>query len=85
MVVTNDKGQATATVSWSVNVSDNSVEVEPHAVNMITVLSSHQSPFMFPLGPNIVKVTATDGAGNTEDCVFFIEVRGKPDQICQCY
>ena len=65
-------------------MSDNSVDVDPQAV--IKVQSSHQSPVdVFPIGLNTVIVTATDEAGNTEDCIFLIQVEGKPDKICQCY
>ena len=84
MVVPNDPGKATAVVNWSVTqVSDNSVDVDPHAV--IKVQSSHQPLDVFPIGSHVVTVTATDEAGNTADCRFDIEVIGKPDQICQCY
>jgi len=70
-----DKGKPTAKVKWSVQVTDNSVQVDPNAV--IQVRSSNQSGQEFPIGANVVKVTATDEAGNIATCSFHIAVRGK--------
>jgi len=55
-------------------VTDNSVQVNPNAV--IHVRSSNQSGREFPIGANVVKVTATDEAGNIAKCSFHIVVRG---------
>ena len=69
-----DKGKPTAKVVWSIQVTDNSVQVDSNAV--IRVRSSNQSGHEFPIGDNVVKVTATDEAGNMNMCNFHIVVRG---------
>ena len=71
---TSSKGKATAKVLWSIQVTDNSVEVDPNAV--IRVQSSHESGQEFPIGDTLIRVNATDETGNTETCVFNIHVIG---------
>ena len=74
METSTDKGKPTAKVVWSIQVTDNSVEVNPNAV--IRVRSSHESGKELPIGDNVVKVTAADEAGNMGGCSFRIVVRG---------
>ncbi|KAL9973289.1 hypothetical protein ACROYT_G019721 [Oculina patagonica] len=76
-------GKATATVVWSVQVNDNSVDVDSNAV--IQVQSSHQSGQEFPIGGTVVKITATDEAGNVATCSFHVEVRDiEPPSCSSC-
>ena len=49
-------------------MTDNSVQVDPNAV--ILVRSSNQSGEELPIGTNVIRVTATDEAGNTDSCSF---------------
>ena len=75
-VVTNtSKGKPTSSIAWRVHATDNSVEVDPNAE--IEVRSSHQSGQGLPIGHNVIRVTATDQAGNVATCDFEIEVKGK--------
>lgn len=71
---TSTKGKATAKVLWSIQVTDNSVEVDPNAV--IRVRSSHESGQELPIGDTLIRVNATDETGNTETCVFNVHVKG---------
>jgi len=71
---TTAKGKATANVLWSIQVTDNSVEVDPNAV--IRVRSSHESGQELPIGDTVIRVDATDDAGNNAVCIFFVKVRG---------
>ncbi|KAL9973280.1 hypothetical protein ACROYT_G019711, partial [Oculina patagonica] len=73
-------GKATATVEWSVQVNDNSVDVDSNAV--IQVQSSHQSGQEFFIGITVVKITATDEAGNVATCSFSIEVKDTDPPSC---
>ncbi|XP_020602922.1 sushi, von Willebrand factor type A, EGF and pentraxin domain-containing protein 1-like [Orbicella faveolata] len=75
-----DKGKPTAKVIWSVQVTDNSVQVDPNAV--IRIRSSNQSGQELPIGGNVVKVTATDEAGNMATCSFHIVVRDLEPPSC---
>ena len=68
------KGKATGRVVWSVQVSDNSVDVDPNAV--IVVRSSHESGQELPIGRTAIQVTAADQAGNVARCDFTTEVKG---------
>ena len=68
-------GKHTAEVSWSVKTTDNSVSVEPSA--HVSVSSSHTSPHTFPIGRHIVRVKATDRAGNSQHCDFQVTVKGE--------
>ena len=75
-ILTNtSKGKPTSNIVWSVQVSDNSVEVDPNAV--IQVRASHESGQELPLGRTVIKVTATDKAGNMATCESQVEVKGK--------
>lgn len=75
-----DKGKPTAKVIWSIQVTDNSIQVDPNA--LIRVQSSNQSGEEFPIGDNAVKVTATDEAGNVGTCSFLILVRDFEPPSC---
>lgn len=70
------KGKATAKVMWSVEVTDNSVSVDPDA--KITVRSRHVPLQELHIGSHDISVNATDKAGNVATCTFTVEVRGKP-------
>ncbi|CAH3159814.1 unnamed protein product, partial [Porites lobata] len=68
------KGKATGKVSWSIKVTDNSEIVDPNA--KITVDSSHQPSQEFPIGETLVRIIATDSAGNVgRECIFKVEIR----------
>jgi len=77
---TSAKGKATAKVIWSIDVSDNSVEVDPNSV--IWVLSSHESGQELPIGETIITINATDDAGNYETCTFYVHVRDTEPPSC---
>ena len=68
------KGKATGKVSWNIQVTDNSVIVDPNA--KITVTSTHQSSQEFPIGATDVLVTASDSTGNTATCSFSVYIEG---------
>ena len=59
---------ATATLNWTVTVTDNS---------MVTLTSDYNTSYVFPLGPTMVTYNATDDSGNTAQCVFTITVEGR--------
>ena len=65
-----DPGLATAVVSWTITVTDNS-GISP------TVSSDHQSGDTFELGWTPVSYTAVDTSGNKASYSFEIEVIGK--------
>eukprot|EP00057_Strongylocentrotus_purpuratus_P012760 XP_011667234.1 PREDICTED: hyalin-like [Strongylocentrotus purpuratus] len=68
--VTTDIGYPTAVVNWTQpTATDNS--------GIHTLTSTHNSGENFTIGNNTVTYTATDDAGNTETCTFFIFVSGK--------
>jgi len=77
---TTAKGKATANVLWSIQVTDNSVEVDPNAV--IRVRSSHESGQELPIGDTVIRVDATDDAGNNAVCIFFVKVRDTEPPSC---
>ena len=57
-------------------MTDNSEIVDPNA--KITVDSSHQPSQEFPIGETLVRIIATDSAGNVgRECIFKVEIRGK--------
>ena len=64
-----DPGLATAVVSWTVTVSDNS-GISP------TVFSDHQSGDTFELGLTPVSYTAVDASGNKASYSFEVVVKG---------
>ena len=68
------KGKATGKVSWNIQVTDNSVIVDPNA--KINVISTHQSSQEFPIGATDVQVTASDSTGNTATCSFTVRIKG---------
>ena len=68
--VTTDIGYPTAVVNWTQpTATDNS--------GIQTLTSTHNSGENFTIGNNTVTYTATDDAGNTETCTFFVIVSGK--------
>ena len=68
--VTTDIGYPTAVVNWTQpTATDNS--------GIQTLTSTHKSGENFTIGNNTVTYTATDDAGNTETCTFFVIVSGK--------
>ena len=67
-------GKATEVVEWSFQVTDNSLDVDPNA--MIQVESSHKTIQEFPIGHTVVRINATDQAGNMAKCSFTIVVKG---------
>ena len=69
-----DKGKPAAKVVWNIQVTDNSVLVDPNAE--IVLRSTNESGQEFPIGDTVIKVTAADEAGNMAACYFLIEVRG---------
>lgn len=66
ITVNNDPGQEGAVVDFTATVSDNC----PGA----TISCEPASGSFFPLGATTVECTATDGAGNTDDCSFLVTV-----------
>lgn len=84
VMVETSLGKPTAEVSWSaIKVSDNSVSVDPSA--HVTVKSSHTSPHKFTIGSHRVKITATDGSGNSRQCSFSVVVRDvEPPKFQKC-
>ena len=68
------KGKATGKVSWNIQVTDNSVIVDPNA--KINVTSTHQPSQELPIGTTGVLVTASDSTGNTATCSFTVEIEG---------
>ena len=55
-------------------MTDNTVELDPNAV--IRVRSSHESGQELPIGETGIRINATDDAGNTETCAFYVYVKG---------
>ncbi|XP_078369574.1 sushi, von Willebrand factor type A, EGF and pentraxin domain-containing protein 1-like [Oculina patagonica] len=80
-IITNtSKGKPTSSIVWSVQVTDNSVDVDPNSV--IQVRSSHESGQELPIGRTAIRVTATDGAGNVASCDFEVEVKDTEPPTC---
>ena len=75
MITVTSKGKATGKMFWSIEVSDNSIGVDPDA--KIIVRSSHVPTQDLPIGYNRIYVNATDNAGNVATCAFGIEIRGR--------
>ena len=68
--VNTDSGNATAVVTWTApTATDNS--------GTQTLTSTYNSGDYFPIGNNTVSYTSTDAAGNTDTCVFYVDVTGK--------
>ena len=56
-------------------MTDNSEIVDPNA--KITVDSSHQPSQEFPIGETLVRIIATDSAGNVgRECILYVEIKG---------
>ncbi|CAH3152261.1 unnamed protein product, partial [Porites evermanni] len=73
------KGKATGKVSWNIQVTDNSANVDPNA--KINVASSQE----FPIGENDVQVAASDNNGNTAICRFSVYIEDiEPPIVKQC-
>ena len=72
-----EPGQAYKEISYlQPTVVDNSITGEDE----ITVLqnpSSIKSPYEFPIGVTIINFTATDPAGNSDACIFRVEIEGE--------
>ncbi|RMX40541.1 hypothetical protein pdam_00007512 [Pocillopora damicornis] len=73
------KGKSTGKVAWSVQVSDNSGDVDPNAV--IKIESNHKSGQELPIGVTAIRVTAIDQAGNEAMCTFAAEVIGARHEV----
>jgi len=65
-------------VSWEIDVDDNSISVDPNAI--VAMHSSPESPQNFTIGRHDIEVTATDKAGNSASCKFWVIVKGKIEQ-----
>eukprot|EP00057_Strongylocentrotus_purpuratus_P012763 XP_011667237.1 PREDICTED: hyalin-like [Strongylocentrotus purpuratus] len=65
--VNTDIGYPTAVVNWTSPTASDNVGIE-------TLTSTHNSGENFTIGNNTVTYNATDDAGNTETCTFFIIV-----------
>ena len=50
----------------------------------VTLTSSHESPFNFPLGETIVSYTARDDAGNVAMASFAVTITGRTDFVLFC-
>ena len=68
--VTTDIGYPTAVVNWTQSTATDNSGIQ-------TLTSTHNSGENFTIGNNTVTYTATDDAGNTETCTFFVIVFGK--------
>jgi HYR domain. len=70
-------GQAYKEISWAEpTIIDNSLT----GSDDITVSHSPaniKAPYKFPIGVTIVKYMASDAVGNSDECVFRVEVIGK--------
>ncbi|XP_071942960.1 hyalin-like [Antedon mediterranea] len=77
--VSTDIGSPNATVTWDPPVtSDNSG-------GLVTVMSSpFESGDMIPYGTHTITFTATDPYGNSDTCVFDIEVEDNEDPVLVC-
>jgi Domain of unknown function (DUF5011)/HYR domain len=67
LVVTNTPGLCSAPANYNIGATDN--------MHMAGVVCQPPSGAVFPVGTNQVKCIATDEAGNTNLCSFFIVVR----------
>ena len=75
-----------ATVNWSFSFTDNSlVQNEPGITSdsfAVTLKINDKNvdaslPKLIGIGQNTVKYLVTDAAGNSADCTFTVEVKGK--------
>jgi hypothetical protein len=76
MVVTNDPGQCSAVVNYTVTASDN--------CSVPTVTEDFPSGMSFPKGTTTVHVTAVNAAGLTNTCAFTITVLDKEPPLVMC-
>jgi hypothetical protein len=76
IVVSNDPGQCSAVVNYSVTAKDNCPGV--------TVASSPPSGSAFPKGTTTVTSTATDASGNTSSCSFTVTVNDTEKPVIAC-
>ena len=65
-----DPGNNTANYSWVAPLADDNVAVD-------SLNSTHTSPAALPVGNNTITYTATDPAGNTAVCEFYVFVIGQ--------
>lgn len=63
----NDLGDCTAAVTWTLPTASDNCELD-------TLISSHQSGDVFPLGATVVTYTATDAAGNDSIATFTVTI-----------
>ena len=63
----NDVGECTAAVTWTLPTASDNCELD-------TLISSHQSGDVFPLGATVVTYTATDAAGNDSIATFTVTI-----------
>ena len=67
---TTDSGSDTGTVTWTPpTATDNS--------GTQTLTSDYNPGDTFPIGTTLVTYTSADDAGNTDDCMFYVEITGK--------
>ncbi|NML22375.1 HYR domain-containing protein [Pseudoflavitalea sp. G-6-1-2] len=66
-ITTTTAGTCTAAVNFSVTATDN-------CGGPVTVVTSHETGTVFPLGTTTVTVTATDACGNQSQCSFTVTV-----------
>lgn len=87
MVATNDPNLCGAELSFMVDVNDNCdanpvvVCTIPDGMGGVTVITS---PFFFPVGVTTVTCTATDNAGNANQCSFNVTVNDEQGPILDC-
>eukprot|EP00057_Strongylocentrotus_purpuratus_P007664 XP_011662138.1 PREDICTED: hyalin-like [Strongylocentrotus purpuratus] len=75
--VTTDSGVSIAVVTWTPPTATDNFGVP-------TLTSTPNSGDTFPIGKNTVTYTATDDAGNTETCTFFVIVDNEKPVIDVC-
>ena len=76
IVATNDPGQCSAVVSYSVTASD--------ACSSVSLSEDFPSGSTFPHGTNTVTVTGVDHSGNTNTCTFTITVLDREAPLVSC-
>ncbi|SHG44839.1 Por secretion system C-terminal sorting domain-containing protein [Flavobacterium fluvii] len=74
--VTNDQNQCGANVSFAATATDN--------LSDASITYSPETGSLFPIGSTIVTATATDAAGNTSTCSFYVTVTDNtaPTIVC---
>ncbi|MGB2803376.1 MAG: HYR domain-containing protein, partial [Candidatus Zixiibacteriota bacterium] len=72
----NDQGQCSAAVSFTVDATDNCPGV--------TVAANPASGSTFPVGTTPVEVIATDASGNADTCHFNVTINDTEPPVAQC-